>query len=211
MLLKFSFVYSNIIYDKNEITITDIEINKYIKIYQNSYGDNLTINKALKDIVLMKKTVNFLDKNNPEYMLILNEKISLEFGEDTYKDEILYNFLRFQKIRNEFISEYFQNVFSVGDLENIFLSINEVKLPISKNSCFTIEKLYPVNDNKYFIKNIFKNLKENQKEFKISLDNEIYDVCINGETFKKIELLIINFIKNKTDEDFNKFIYGKID
>ena len=27
----------------------------------------------------------------------------------------------------------------------------------------------------------------------------------------KIELLIINFIKNKTDEDFNKFIYGKID
>ena len=77
MLLKFSFVYSNIIYDKNEITITDIEINKYIKIYQNSYGDNLTINKALKDIVLMKKTVNFLDKNNPEYMLILNEKIIL--------------------------------------------------------------------------------------------------------------------------------------
>ena len=126
MLLKFSFVYSNIIYDKNEITITDIEINKYIKIYQNSYGDNLTINKALKDIVLMKKTVNFLDKNNPEYMLILNEKINLEFGEDTYKDEILYNFLRFQKIRNEFISEYFQNVFSVGDLENIFLSINEL-------------------------------------------------------------------------------------
>ena len=31
---------------------------------------------------------------------------------------------------------------------------------------------------------IFQKFKENQKEFKISLDNEIYDVCINGETFK---------------------------
>ena len=210
ILLKFNLAYSNIIYEKNGISITDIEINKYIQLYKNSYGDQLTINKALKEIVLVKKTINFVITTNPEYMLNLEDKITSEYGEEVSKDEILFNFLKFQKIRSEFISDYFQSKFSIDDLKFIFQSFNEVKLPISKNDCLIIEKLYEVNRNEYFINNFLENLKNNQRKFRISLDNEIYDVCINDDIFKKIELSIINFIKNKTDGDFNKFIYGKI-
>ena len=55
--------FSNIIYDKNEISVTDFEVNSYIKLYEENYGSALEINKAIKDLVLIK-TIKFLFINN---------------------------------------------------------------------------------------------------------------------------------------------------
>jgi hypothetical protein len=113
-LLFFIFIfitnisYSNIIYDKNGIVISEIEIENYISLYENNTEIKITKNKAIKNIVLMKQTINFLLKNNNEFMLILDQNIKTEFGEKITKNLNLLNFIRFQKIRNEFISEYFQ-------------------------------------------------------------------------------------------------------
>ena len=78
--------------------------------------------------------------------------LKLEFGKEIFNNQFLKNFLRFQKIRNEFISEYFQNKFNIEDLKIIFSSNFEMnlKLPISKNNCLTIEKLHELNEDKYF-------------------------------------------------------------
>ena len=95
-LLFFIFIfianisYSNIIYDKNGIVITDIEINNYISFYENNNEIKITKNKAIKNIVLMKQTINFLLKNNDEFMIILDQNIKTEFGEKITKDQ---NFL----------------------------------------------------------------------------------------------------------------------
>ena len=45
--------FSNIIYDKNDNSITELELNTYI-IIQNSFNQNINKNKALKDIILIK-------------------------------------------------------------------------------------------------------------------------------------------------------------
>ena len=103
--------YSKIIYDKNGIVITDIEIKNYVSLYENNNEIKITKNKAIKNIVLMKQTINFLLNNNNEFMIILDQNIKTEFGEKITKDQNFFNFIRFQKIRNEFISEYFQNNF----------------------------------------------------------------------------------------------------
>ena len=50
--------YTNIIYDKNEIIITEIELNNYKELYRNNFGSNISNNKAIKDIVLIKKTIS---------------------------------------------------------------------------------------------------------------------------------------------------------
>jgi len=202
--------FSNIIYDKNGIVISDIEIENYINLYENNTEIRITKNMAIKNIVLMKQTINFLLKNNNEFMLILDQNIKSEFGEQITKNLNLFNFIRFQKIRNEFISEYFQNNFEIKDLELIFSNINNLEIPISKNKCLTIDKIHTFNNEKNFIEGFYNNLKSGQRKIEIIIDNISYEACVNDKLFKNIENLIIQFIESRTEKNFNKFIYSKI-
>jgi hypothetical protein len=202
--------YSNIIYDKNGISITNNEVEKYINIYENNNQLKISKNKAIKNIVLMKKTIDFLLKNNSEFMLILDQNIEIEFGNKILNEKVLLNYIRFQKIRNEFISEYFQNSFDIQDFEIIISNLDILKLPISKNKCLTIEKLHNFDNDKNFSKSLYNSLKNRKKEFEILINNQQYDVCISNQIFNDIENIIIKFIENKTEDDFNKFIYEKI-
>jgi hypothetical protein len=134
-------------------------MNNYINLYENNYGNNISKNEAIKNIVIIKKTMNFLQKNNPVFLSNLDLKIEKEFSKEIFNDKIILNFIRFQKIRNEFISEYFKNTFDIKDLENIFSNFDNLKIPISKNNCLTIEKLYEVINDKHLSKIFSKTLK----------------------------------------------------
>ena len=209
IFFNINFSHANIIYDKNEITITELEINKYINFYEINYKKNISNNQAIKNIVLIKRTINFLFENNPDFMMVLDKNILSEFPEDITRDENFLNFLRFQKIRYEFINEYFKFNFNVEDLEKVFSTFDDLKLPLSKNNCLTIEKLHKIKIDKYFLESFFESLKENPKRITTIIDNELYDICINEKLFKTIEYEIIKYIEIKTEEDFDKFIYGK--
>ena len=214
IILIFIFVskisYSTVVYDKNEIIITDIEISNYINIYKNNNSAKINKNKAIKNIVLMKKTISFLLENNPKFMQNLDQNIEREFGNNIYNDKSFLNYIRFQKIRNEFISEYFQTNFNVQELESIFLNINFFKIPISKNNCLTIDKLHTFNNDKTLINNIFDIIKTREKKFEITIDYQTYHACINNKLYNDIETQVIKFIENKTEKSFNEFIYSKI-
>lgn len=208
-LLFYQLAYSNILYDKNNISITEIELKNYIKFYYNNYGVAINSNKAIKDVVLIKKTLNNLLINNPAYISELDKIIKSEIGEINFKDKINLNFLRFNKIRNEFISRYFRTEFNIKDLEIIFNSLNEVKFPLSKNNCLTVDFLYDLRSNESFKSKLFDYFKNNQNDLVIDIDNELYNVCLNKNDFVKIENLIINYIEIKIKDQFNTFVYGK--
>ena len=209
-LLGLSEAFSNIIYYKKDISITDIELNRFLNLNKTNYGNNISNNKAIKEIVLMKKTLNYLLKNNPEFISIIDQKIKQDFGEEIINDQFLNNYLRFQKIRNEFISEYFLNDFNYENLKLIYSSLPKIKLPLSKNNCLTIEKLHIVNNDEIFLLSFFENLKKNQKDFKTTIDNIDYNVCISEKLFIQIESVVINYIRDKTQKEFDEFVYGKI-
>jgi len=202
--------YSNIIYDKNGISITNNDLENYLNLYENNNQIRISKNKAIKNIVLMKKTINFLLIKNPEFMTILDQNIEIEFGNNILNEKILLNYVRFQKIRNEFIFEYFKNNFDIQDFEIIISNLDNLKIPISKNKCLTIEKLHNFKSDQNFSKNLYNSLKNRKKEFEILINNQLYDVCISDQLFNNIDNIIIKFIENKTEDDFNKFIYEKI-
>ena len=210
LCLFFKVSYSNIIYDKNDNSVTELELNTYIELYKNSFGQNLSQNKALKEIILIKNTINFLEKNNPDFVSELDEILKLQFKNIEFETSIIKDYLRFQKIRNEFISDYFQNNFNIEDLKLIFLSMNELELPISKNNCLTIDKMQGFNEDKYFLVNFFENFKEGNKNFKTKIQNDLFNVCFTDKQIKEIENEIIKFVEKKTQSDFQKFIYGKL-
>ena len=214
LIITFLFIvnisHSNIIYDKNEILVNDIEMNNYMNLYENSFGIKISKNEAIKNIVKIKKTIKFFQNNNPNFLSNLDMQIEKEFTKEIFDDQGTLNFIRFQKIRNGFISEYFNNIFDIKDLENIFLKIDNLIVPISKNNCLTIEKLHDVSNDKFFIKNLFINLKNNRQFFETEITDQIYNVCMNAELFNKIDKEIIQYIQDKTEKDFNNFFYGKV-
>ena len=208
-LLSMKIGYANIIYDKNEITITKIEMDNYKNLYKTNFDNEISNNEAIKNIVLIKKTISFLIKNNPNFLSVLDKNIKLEYGNEIFDNQVVLDFVRFQKIRNEFISEYFQNIFSIEDLKIIFSNFDNLKLPISKNNCLTIEKLYEVNSDRIFMESFFNKLKNKKQKITTIINNELYEVCLDNKSFKIIENEIIKFIENITEDDFDKFIYRK--
>ena len=114
------------------------------------------------------------------------------------------------KIRKEFVSEYFQSNFDIKDLEIVFSSLPKLKLPVSKNNCLTIEKIVELKEDLFFISSFYEFIKKNKNIFQTKIKGEIYDVCIDNKSFKQIEEIIIKYIESKTNEEFNKFIYGKV-
>lgn len=210
LLLYINTAYSNIIFDKNNIFITEIEYNIYKEIYQQNYGREPSKNQAIRDIFLMKKTLNFLSVDNPEFIYSLDEKIELEFGRKVFDNKILVNFLRLEKIKTEFILDYFKNNFEFKELKIIFNELDDLNLPISQNNCLTIEKVHQLKGDGEFIISFFENIKIGKKNIKTKIDNKIYDVCINNKQFRYLEKIIFEYIENKTSKNFDEFIYSKL-
>ena len=209
ILIFFSIInlaFGNIIYDKNNTVITQIELDEYVKIYKLNYNFDINYNKALKNIILMKKTISFLKKNNPNFIYELDQKINSQVNEINISS-MQKDFFRFIGIRNEFLAEYFKNEFSQNDIIEIFNAFIDLKLPISKNKCLIIEKIVNLKEDRYFIDNFFKNLKNNTRDFKTLINDDIYDVCIDNKSFSDIENSIIKFIEKKTESNFNNFVY----
>ena len=208
-LLSMKIGYANIIYDKNEITITKIEMDNYKNLYKTNFDNEISNNEAIKNIVLIKKTISFLIKNNPNFLSVLDKNIKLEYGNEIFDNQVVLDFVRFQKIRNEFISEYFQNIFSIEDLKIIFSNSDNLKLPISKNNCLTIEKLHEVNSDRIFMESFFNKLKNKKQKITTIINNELYEVCLDNKSFQNLNIKIIKYIEIKTKDDFDSFIYRK--
>tara|TARA_B100000965_G_C19475366_1_gene706002 strand:- start:199 stop:873 length:675 start_codon:yes stop_codon:yes gene_type:complete len=199
-------VLGNIVYDKKEIIITEIELEKYKELelkYKNKNVNNLN---AIKNIVLIKKIINQIKIDQPEYIKSIDKIIFSEYKEDISKIELSY--LRYLKIRNEFIFQYFQNDLNLNDIKIIFDSYESFKVPISDNNCLTIIKVLDLKDNDEFILNFFENLKLSKRDFSLMINEKIFNICIKEETYQSFELRLINYIESKTEDSFKNFIYG---
>lgn len=208
-LIYTKFAFSNVIYDKNEITITNIELNEFVLLYKNNLNAQISKNEAIKKIVLIKNIVSYLSKNNPDLLNQLNNDLYLEFGNSVFDFEIRREFLIFLKIRNDFIKDYYNYNFNQNDMKIILLSLKDLKLPISSDKCLIIEEVVDLRNNNFFIENFYNNLINKTNNFKVEINNRIFDVCINQKSLKKIDNLIVNYIDKKIEKKFKEFVYSK--
>ena len=201
--------FSEIIYDKNNLIITNIDLNNYKQIYKNNYNLEIDNNNALKDLVLINNLIRYFEKFNKEFLNQIDSQILAQYGEKTFKDISFRDFLRFSKIRDEFIINYFNNNLKTDEITKLFGKLESLKLPISTNDCMIIEKSIDFKDNREFVEMLLQNLKNNTKDFKIFLNDNMYNICIDENNFKFMERLIIEYIETQTNEDFKVFVYDK--
>ena len=114
--------------------------------------------------------------------------------------------MRFSKVRDEFILNYFNNKLTVEEVLGEFQKLESLLLPISKDKCIIIDN-YRLK-NKRFCRNTSSKFKTT-KDFVIVLDKIQYEICIDEDSLRSLELLIVKYIESRTNEDFRYFVYGK--
>ena len=207
LLISFNLYGSEIIYNKNNILITkqDIEQYKFIEKDLNYYNDNIII----KEIVLIKRTINNLKNNNPRYF---EQSMSNVKSKNFYIEEVDQSFLEeylfYINVRNDIAREFMSNKFDQNNLKSIFENTN-ITFGLSKNECMTIYQTISIkklnNDEIYNILNRgvidFK--------FKKNYENEVTDICLSEKITNQIIQLFNNYMIEKSREDFLIFIYEK--
>ena len=202
-------INANIVYNKGDLIITEIELNKFISLYKENKNLKLSRSIAIKKLILQKKTINKLLNNQESFLIELDRNIELEFGEKALDDKSLRDFIRYSKIRNEFIINYFNNKFSRKDLKLSLKEFTNLTLPLSSNGCMTIFDEMELSKNELFIENLYLKFKENISDLTIVIDDQNYSVCLSQTDLKKIESSIVRIIENKTEIEFKNFIYAK--
>ena len=193
------FVYSinlnaKILYDKSGIIITDLDLNNYINISTQLDQIKLEKNKAIKNLVLQKKIIKDLELNNIQYLATIDQQILMEFGQDNFNNIFIRDFIRFKKVKDEFIFEYYNNNLDFIKFKNILESLTELKLPISNNKCLTILDFIDLKNNISFQENYYKDLKNKTADFKVMINDQVFQVCINNQILKQIDNIIIKYI-----------------
>ena len=207
--LIISNLQANIVYDKDNIIITEIDLNYYKKLHYEKFSEVINNPKAIKNLVIIKKLVNNLKKNNAKFLERIDKDISNELNFQNIKSEIILDINRYFKTRIEFVYNYIKNDFNKNDLENIFKSFNNLNLPLSNNNCLTIVKIVDLKNNKEFVNIFYKNLQTQSENFKILIDNTNYKVCINDKNREIIDKEIFKYANIIIEDQFNEFIYAK--
>ena len=201
--------YSNVLYEKDNLIITEIDVNVYQQLYKNSYNQEINKANSIRDLVLINNVIQHLEINNAEFIDKIDLEISMRYGQNSLKEDGTRNFLRFSRIRDEFIINYFQNKLNLDEVKKIFSQLDSLNLPISIDNCLIISEVLNLKDNEVFIESFFNNLKENTREFEVMINKSKFKVCINETTFQTIEKLIVEYIHLKTAEEFEIFVYEK--
>ena len=216
LILILIFIFTNIynleakiLYDKSGIIITDLDLKNYIDLSLQSDNIILEKNKAIKKLVLQKKIINDLKNNNIQYLARIDQQILMEFGQDNFNNIFIRDFIRFKKIKDEFIFEYYNSNLDFIKFKNIVESLSELKLPISNNNCLTILDFIDLKNNASFQENYFNNLKNKTSDYTVLINDQLFQVCMNNKIIQYIDKSIIEYIETQIQDSFNKLIYGK--
>ena len=204
-----NITFANIIYDKDNILITELELEEFKKLYFQNKEIELNKSKAIKELVLLKKTINQLEEKQPDVLKNIDKFVIDEFGKNSFENTTNRDFLRYFKIRNDFIIQYFNNELKIDDIEFTLSSFSELNMPLSNNGCKTINNYINLKNNIEFIKSLYENFKKNQRNFEIEVESGKFNVCISEKDFLIIEKGLINYIELKTENRFKAFIYEK--
>ena len=93
--LSKNILYANIIYDKNNVIISEINLNYYKEMHYEKYDENINNSKALKNLVIIKNVISSLKKNNQDFLKKIDESIYSEIGKENINSDVVLDTMRF--------------------------------------------------------------------------------------------------------------------
>jgi hypothetical protein len=206
-IFHYNILFSKIIYDKENILISENEIALFQSLYKDYKGLNINKNIAIKKIVLQKKVLKKFLETQKEYIDNLDSQIIEQNGEEILNNRTKLNFIRYVKIQNDVIYDYFNTEFKIEDLEIILKEFTEIKLAISNNNCLTILKQQDFKNDINFINNLFNELKNISRDYNFKIGDKNYEICVNDKFYQIINKKITRYIELKTEYKMKNFAY----
>ena len=206
ILIFSNYLFGSILFEKENIVITDIDLITYQNFNIDINNKKNNNYQLIKEIYLIKKTINKLKKNNPLFIEAVDNAINANSKsiEDFYLDLVRYTY-----IRNDFIKDYYQNKLILEDLTEAIKNTTNIRIPLSDNRCNTISLMLDIKDIKNFGSTYFKKIKNPNSEFKYELNSKKYEICLNQSIILNIEYELVKVISKKTENNFKNFIYEK--
>ena len=200
---------ARILYDKNNIIITDYDIENYKKYYYENYGIKINVNQSIKDIVLIKKLISNLEKKNNGIINLIDREIIKNIDSNNFIDEITMDLNRFIFIRNNLINEYLNKDLNLIDIENAFIDFKNMNIKLSINQCMTIDKVLKMNEINDFFNIYLDSLRKNNQILTAVINNKQYRICLDNNTKLNLEKSLYSLIETKTIYIINNLIYEK--
>jgi len=203
----FNFAHSEILYDKEGIIISNIDIHIYKEFYKNLYKNEISTEKSIKDVILIKKLIQRLKNKNPSLLERIDQQININTKNKTTYEENLKDYDRFLIIKNDMINEYYLNNFSLDEMEIILSKINNLKISLSINSCLTIEKIVNAEEISELPSLIFKKIKGNNDIVLININNKNYQICLNDNLYSILQWEISEYINIQIEKNLKEILY----
>ena len=195
---------SQILLKKNNIVITNDDLKKYKKLHNDFYGNEILDNTAIKKLYITFKIVDFQTSINPDFLKQTNKIISKDIEEykKIYSEYIMSYFLRFEILKNDFISLHIKNNYldDLNDqlIEDIALyQDNKCEIPIG------IIKFKELDEKGK------KKLLSNLSNKVIFIKKNVY-ICLDDKSKKEINNLVNDIFSKKAYQEFLKYVYKTI-
>ena len=209
IILSYIFFIKNIIgneivLQKNNIIITNDDLENYKEIHKDFYGNKIERNSAVKKLYLTFKIIDLQMNINPNFEEITKKMIykDLEKYKNKYSEYILQYILRYEILKNDFVNNYIENN-DLKELDEIIIGkinfYNEIICNTKKKSV----KFKNLNKNQKLI--IISNLNLEV----ISMADDIY-ICLNKKNIEEINYAFNNIISDKGYEKFLEYVYKNI-
>ena len=205
-LIFSNYLFGSILFEKESIVITDIDLITYQNFNIDSNNKKNNNYQLIKEIYLIKKTINKLKKNNPLFIEAVDNAIN---ANSKSIEDFNLDLIRYTYIRNDFIKDYYQNKLILEDLTEAIKNTTNIRIPLSDNRCNTISLMLDIKDIKNFDSTYFKKIKNPNSEFNYELNSKKYEMCLNQSIIVNIEYELVKVISKKTENNFKNFIYEK--
>ena len=206
ILINSNYLFASILFEKENIVITDIDLITYQNFNIDSNNKKNNNYQLIKEIYLIKKTINKLKKNNPLFIEAVDNAIN---ANSKSIEDFNLDLIRYTYIRNDFIKDYYQNKLILEDLTEAIKNTTNIRIPLSDNRCNTISLMLDIKDIKNFDSTYFKKIKNPNSEFIYELNSKKYEICLNQSIIVNIEYELVKVISKKTENNFKNFIYEK--
>ena len=210
IILFSSFLYfenllaNEILFQKKEIIITSNDLKNFKNLHNDYHGQEIGNNTAIKNLYMIFTVVNKQIEDNPNFIKFTNNIIEKDVQKfkEVYSEYIISYFLRYEILKNDYISLYIDKN-GVSILDKLFK--DKINLSSDEN-CDVVSKA--INFRELKIKHK-KSILTNISNDSILIDENNY-VCLSKENKEKIYNLTKEILSKEGNEKFLKYVHRSI-
>ena len=201
-------INSSVIFQKGDILITTLDIKIFDEFTIQNGNNTLNLNQKIREIILINNIIKKVSNKNPQFLELIDEQIKNNNNLNTLTD-FSFNLLRYNKIKQDLISDYYYNKISSEDIKLAFDTINNLKVSLSIDNCNFIQTIKSLNEIDNFYLLFYDQIKNPEIKLTYLEANIEYEICLNQNNISSIEKALTKLIEPKINSYLRSYLNEK--